>query len=198
MPPKTTTAKSAATNGSASKATNGSDKPAKKRQTKAAVEKVARSYFDAVARRDPDGMADHWHADGIEDIVPLGVFRGPEGVRALFREMFAAFPDMAFTVEAITADSKSAAVRWRAEATFTGERFQGIDPTGRRISIRGCDVIEVEDGKLTRNTAFYDGADFARGLGMLPARDSGGEKAMTVAFNAATKARQKLESLRSR
>ncbi len=198
MPPKTTTAKSAATNGSASKATNGSDKPARKRQTKAAVEKVARSYFDAVARRDPDAMADHWHADGIEDIVPLGVFRGPEGVRSLFREMFAAVPDMEFTVDAITADSKAAAVRWRAEGTFTGGVFQGLEPTGGRLVLRGCDVIEVEDGKLTRNTAFYDGADFARGVGMLPARDSGGERAMKVAFNATTKARKKIESLRSR
>ena len=203
MPPKTTQDKAAAKNGTAAKSSNGAadggaSDPAKKRQTKAAVEKVARSYFDAVARRDADGMAEHWHADGIEDIVPLGVFRGPEGVRSLFREMFTAVPDMEFTVDAITADSKAAAVRWRAEGTFTGGVFQGLEPTGGRLVLRGCDVIEVEDGKLTRNTAFYDGADFARGVGMLPARDSGGERAMKTAFNATTKARKKIDSLRNR
>ena len=199
MPPKTTSEKGAAKSGTAAKSNNGAaEKPARKRQTKAAVEKVARSYFDAVKRRDPDAMADHWHADGIEDIVPLGVFRGPEGVRTLFREMFAAVPDIEFAVDAITADGKAAAVRWRAEGTFTGRRFQDLEPTGGRITLRGCDVLEVEDGKLTRNTAFYDGADFARGVGMLPARDSGGERAMKSAFNAATKARKRIDALRTR
>jgi len=197
MPPKATS-KEAKTE-SADKSATGNGASAKpKRQSKAAVEKVARSYFAAVADRDPDAMASHWHEDGIEDIVPLGVFRGPDAVRRLFAEMFAAIPDMTFTVEAITADSKAAAVRWRAEGRFSGGSFQGLEPTGRQISLRGCDVVEVEGGKLTRNTAFYDGADFARGVGMLPARDSGGEKAMKTAFNAATKARKRIDSLRSR
>ena len=51
-----------------------------------------------------------------------------------------------------------AAIQWRATGTFRGAPFQGIEPTGRRIEVRGCDCIEVEDGKITRNTAYYDGA----------------------------------------
>ena len=51
--------------------------------------------------------------------------------------------------------------------------------------------MEVEDGKIVRNTAYYDGAAFARGLGLLPQRDSQGEKAMLAAFNAVTKVRSR-------
>lgn len=155
-----------------------------------AVVDVAESYFAAVAARDADAMADHWHPDGVEDITPLGVFRGPAGVRALFSELFAAIPDFAMTVERITADDRVAAVQWRAEGHFTGGPFQGLEATGRRVELRGADCLEVEDGKLVRNTAYYDGAAFARGIGMLPPENSGAEKAMVAGFNAVTKLRR--------
>jgi predicted ester cyclase len=171
-------------------------KPAPKRQTKAAVEKVAKSYFDAVAARDAKAMADHWHAEGIDDLVPVGVMRGPGEVQAAFDELFRALPDLEFIVERVTADSKGAAVQWRASGTFTGGQYQGLEPTGRRVQVRGCDCIEVENGKLVRNTAYYDGMEFARGVGMLPQRDSGPERAMKSTFNAMTKVKRAVQDRR--
>ncbi len=80
----------------AAKSGNGdaAKKPAKPRKSARvkAVEEVANSYFGAVSARDPDGMAEHWHPEGVEDIVPLGVFRGPEGVRTLFGRPSPPFP----------------------------------------------------------------------------------------------------------
>jgi steroid delta-isomerase-like uncharacterized protein len=174
-------------------------KPAKPRRSARvkAVEEAARTYFDAVTARDPDAMAACWHPDGVEDIIPQGVFRGPEAVRNLFAELFRAFPDFEFTVTRITADHEVAAVQWRATGTFTGARFEGIEPTGRRIELRGTDCVEIDDdGKITRNTAAYDGAAFARGIGMLPPENSGADKAMRGAFNAVTKLRKAVEGAR--
>ena len=45
----------------------------------------------------------------------------------------------------------------------------GIEPTGKRVEMRGLDLLEVEDGKIVSNTAFYDGIELARQIGMLPA-----------------------------
>ena len=88
-------------------------------------------------------------------------------------------------------------MQWRATGTFTGAPFQGIEPTGRRIELRGTDCLEIDDdGKITRNTAAYDGAAFARGIGMLPPENSGAEKAMRGAFNAVTKLRKAVEGAR--
>lgn len=159
-------------------------------------ERVARSYFDAVTARDPERMAGHWHPEGVDDIVPVGIFRGPEEVRALFSELFAAVPDMEFRVTRITADERIAAVEWRMTGTFSGAPFQGIEPTGRRLELRGVDCLEVEDGQIVRNTAHYDGASFARAIGMLPPRDSGAEKAMVRTFNATTKLRRSIANRR--
>lgn len=173
-------------------------KPRIARQTKRAVEKVGRSYFEAVARRDAAAMADHWHPEGLDDLVPVGILRGPDEVRRFFAELFAAFPDAETVVDRLTADTHVCAVQWRLTGTHTGAPFQGVQPAGRRVELRGCDCLEVEGGKIVRNTAYYDGAAVARGLGLLPARDSGGERAMIGAFNAVTRTRQAIADLRSR
>jgi len=160
-----------------------------------AVEEAARSYFAALSARDPDAMAAAFHPEGIEDIVPLGVFRGPDAVRDLFREMFAALPDFTLTVTRVVADHEVAAVEWRMTGTFTGGAFQGIEPTGRRVELRGFDALEIDDqGLITRNTGYYDGAAFARAIGLLPPQDSGVDRAMLAGFNALTKVRQKVAS----
>src|SRR3954454_246089 len=166
-----------------------------KRKTKAQLtEDHALSYLTAVSERDVDAMVPHMADDVIEDITPVGILRGTSEVRAFFSELFAAFPDFEFTVEQSCANAQLASVQWRATGTFRGVPFQGIEPTGRRVEIRGCDCFEIEDGKITRNTSYYDGAAFARGLGLLPQTGSGGEKAMLTAFNAVTKVRSRFAS----
>jgi steroid delta-isomerase-like uncharacterized protein len=174
-------------------------KPARPRRSARvkAVEETARSYFRAVSDRDPAAMAAHWDPEGVGDLVPLGlVLRGPEAVRDFFTGLFGAFPDMEFRVEAVSADNQGATVQWRAGGRFTGTPFQGIEPTGRTVEVRGCDCLEIDkEGKLTRNTAYYDGAAFARSIGMLPPQDSGADRAMVAGFNAYTKARRAVADL---
>ena len=166
-------------------------KPRRTRITKRkANENHARSYFEALARRDVDGMVEHWKEDGVVDLVPLGILRGHAEISAFFRELFAAFPDAETTVTRVTAGQNDVAVEWRMSAHFTGEPFQGVEPTGREIELRGVDMIEIADGQNVTNTAYYDGMALARGVGMLPAQDSGAERAMKSAVNAATKVRR--------
>ena len=161
-------------------------------------EETVRSYFDAVIARDPAAMAEHWADDGIEDIVPVGVVRGPEEVKAYFTELFAAVPDAEMTVERVLAQDDDVLVQWRMSGTFDGGPLMGVDPTGRRIELRGLDWLEVQGDKIVRNTAFADGAALARGMGLLPPQGSAAEKAMFGAFNAFNKARGAVSDILSR
>jgi predicted ester cyclase len=167
-------------------------------ETVRSAEAVVRSYFDAVIARDPAAMAEHWADEGIEDIVPVGVFRGPDEVKAYFTELFAAVPDAEMTLERVLAQDDNVLVQWRMSGTFSGGPLMGVEPTGRRIELRGLDWLEVEGDKITRNTAFADGAALARGMGMLPPQGSSAEKAMFGAFNAFTKARGTVSDILSR
>ncbi len=161
-------------------------------------EETVRSYFDAVIARDPDGMAEHWAEDGIEEILPIGIFRGPQEVKAWFTELFTAVPDFDMTLERVLAQENNVLVQWRASGDFTGGPLMGVEATGRRIELRGLDWLEVEGDKVVRNTAFADGAALARDMGMLPPQGSAAEKAMFGAFNALTKARGAVSDVLSR
>jgi predicted ester cyclase len=167
-------------------------------QTVRTPEETVRSYFDAVIARDPDAMAEHWAEEGIEEILPVGIFRGPQEVKAWFTELFAAMPDFELTVERVLAHGNDVLVQWRATGTFSGGPLMGVEATGRQIELRGLDWLEVEGDKVVRNTAFSDGAALARGMGLLPPQGSAAEKAMFGAFNAFTKARGAVSDVLSR
>lgn len=149
--------------------------------------KVARTYFDAVAARDVDAMTACWHPGGVDRIAPIGDLTAPDEVRAFFTELFTAVPDMKFEVLDIVAARNHAAVRWHATGTFCGGPFQGIEPSGARVDLEGIDLLTVEDGRIRRNDAYYDGTQFARQIGLMPPRDSAAERGMTGAFNARTR-----------
>jgi len=135
--------------------------------------------------------------DGVEDVVPVGVMRGRDELREFFASMFAAMPDARTTVTRLVAGEQSCAVEWRIEGTFDGAQYMGIEPTGKHVEIRGFDLIEVEDGELVSNTAYFDGAAFARQIGMLPPDGSGADRAMKSAFNALTKVRRAVAERRN-
>ena len=63
----------------------------------------------------------------------------------------------------------------------------------RYASLRGCDVVRFgDDGKIAENTVYYDGAEFARQIGMLPPRGSAVDKGVTEVFNTVTKLRGRI------
>jgi steroid delta-isomerase-like uncharacterized protein len=168
-------------------------KPTRRRTPKRkVVEEHARSLFDAWSRRDARGIGEHYREECVVDIVPIGVFRGRQAMVDFSLEVFAAVPDLETTVTRVAASETLAAVEWRMQGNFTGAAFQGIDPTGKHVEFRGIDLMEIEDGATVSNTAYYDGAEFARQVGMLPPEGSGAERTMKTAFNAVTKVRKAL------
>lgn len=152
---------------------------------------VVTGYFAALRRRDVAAAGEFLDADVVEEITGIGIFRGKGEVREFFEGLMAAVPDAEMLMDRTTVEDDRVAVQWRLQGTFDGgPLFNGVQPTGGRLELRGCDVIEVRDGLIVRNTAYQDGIELARGLGMMPPQDSAGEKAMIGAFNAATKVKQ--------
>ena len=148
---------------------------------------AAMASFEGAVERDPDRIVASAHPDYVDDFVAIGEFQGKEAVRAFFGELFAAMPDFEMSVERVIADEGAVAVKWRAEATFSDAPFQGIQPTGKRVSLRGVDFFEIENGLIRRNTIFYDGASFARQIGMLPPEGSLPDRTMLRLFNLKTR-----------
>lgn len=156
--------------------------------------KVARAAFDALNKRDLDTLSEFHTDETVDDFVAVEEVRGKGSIRRFFEELFAAFPDFEMTVDRIIADRCTAVVQWHATGTFSGGKYQGIEPTGKRVETRGVDVMEIADGQIVRDTIYYDGASFARQVGLLPSSGSVADKAMLSAFNAVTRLRKSSRS----
>ena len=156
----------------------------------ASAKQVATSYFEAVGRRDLDAMMEHWEPGGYGYIHGMATLRAPEGYREWFGAMFRAMPDFKMEIEDMVAYGDKAAVRWKAEGTFTGEgRFEGLNATGASVSMEGCDLLTIHDGLIRENRAYVNATEMARQLGAMPPAGSPGEKAMLGAVNLRTKAK---------
>src|SRR3954470_23280133 len=102
---------------------------------------VALRYLEALAARDLDAAVACWAPGAVDTVVGDQDLIAPEGIRGYFGELFAAFPDFTFEVRSTVTEDERCAVLWRAAGTFAGPgSFQGIDPTGARVDLEGCDV----------------------------------------------------------
>jgi predicted ester cyclase len=148
---------------------------------------VTRSYFDAIARHDLDRMVAVWEPGSTDNLVGMAEVAVPAGLREWFGGIFAAFPDFGLEILDLVVEGESAAVRWRANGTFSGPgRFEGLAPTGASIEITGFDLLTVVDGKVRHNEAYLNAAELARQLGALPPAGSVQERAMTALLNLKT------------
>jgi predicted ester cyclase len=164
--------------------------------TRSPVE-IARHLFENVLNeRNADALRPYW-ADELIEELPTGTARGPDEMANYFAETFAALPDFHITPEKIVGEEDTVFVKWRINASFTGRQWQGIEPTGDRIELRGIDCFTFRGGQIVRNEVVFDQMSFGRQIGMLPAQGSVGERGMKSAFNARTKLKQRLGRTKS-
>lgn len=157
---------------------------------------LMRVAFEAIDARDLEALATLWDDHTVDVFLALQrEVVGERDLRDFFTEMFTAVPDLAFTTEEIHEVDETIAVgQWHLVGTFSGGPFQGIEPTGRPLDLRGIDVMRFEGGVLRRNDVYFDGLAFARQVGLLPAAGSPADRAMMSAFNGLTGARRSVAS----
>jgi steroid delta-isomerase-like uncharacterized protein len=97
-------------------------------------------------------------------------FYGPEGAKQFVSEVHKAFPDFRFTIEDQIAEGDKVATRWTARGTHQGE-FQGVAPTGRRITMTGVTVFRMANGKLIDGWTNEDVLGWLQQLGAVPGID---------------------------
>ncbi len=80
-----------------------------------------------------------------------------------------AFPDLRVRNEDIIEDEQQnkVVVRWTAQGTHTGTLMQ-IPATNKRVSLKGIDILRVENGKIAERWGEFDAVGMLAQLGVLP------------------------------
>jgi predicted ester cyclase len=91
-----------------------------------------------------------------------------DGHRGMVEMFAAAFPDWEEQVEDAVAEGDRVAGRMTAGGTHTGE-FQGIEPSGKRVTITGIGIMRFNEGKIVESWWEFDAIGLMTQLGAIPA-----------------------------
>ena len=93
---------------------------------------------------------------------------GLEGAKNAHRASMQAMPDMRAEVIRIVASGKKVAVHARYSGTDTGGFMPGMPPTGKRITMDGIDISEIDDdGKQVSHYGIQDTMAAMMQLGLM-------------------------------
>jgi ketosteroid isomerase-like protein len=146
---------------------------------------------------------DRWNAHDVEGVLALvsddilwkdpsleGPARGHGEAREYVESLFRAFPDISWSmpagvcVSAVEGDCNGIfriAQPWACRGTALGPIDPpGFAPTGKAFELEGVDLWEMclAEKRLRQVVSHYDALEFARRIELMPARRSGGERAM--------------------
>jgi len=93
--------------------------------------------------------------------VPVPVATAREN----WAQLFTGFPDMTCETVALDAISERLWVwQWILRGTQTGS-FRGLPPTGRKIALPGCEIIELRGDRVFRDVGYLDRLTMLASLG---------------------------------
>lgn len=101
-----------------------------------------------------------------EDVPSLEKYRGKEEVKASLQEDFTWCSDLRLDLISSFVTEKRAAIEWIWSGKQTGDISGLIKATGKTFSIHGTSIMEFKNGKIKRNSDYYNGGGFLYQLGV--------------------------------
>lgn len=102
-----------------------------------------------------DRLGEVFAEDSVDRDPAPGQGPGAEGYIGFFTELRSAFPDMKVEPATLVADDDHVAIAYTLSGTHQGP-FQGIAPTGKRVSARGMQIGRFADGKIVERWGSTD------------------------------------------
>ncbi|MFI5102930.1 MAG: nuclear transport factor 2 family protein [Terriglobales bacterium] len=124
----------------------------------------AEKWIAAWNSHSPDKMIPLFTDDVFYEDVAFGeVSHGKAELRKFAASEFEGVPDLELKLLRANIHNGHGTIEW----VFSGTD-KGVFKTGKRFSVRGVSVIDMRDGKISRNLDFYDSATIMRQVGLLP------------------------------
>ena len=127
---------------------------------------------------DAGPIAAEYAADAVYEEVATGLVRtGHAEILNYFTDFFAAFTDAQAVVDTVFAVGEHGAATWAFTGRYTGQLPGFQHGTGQPITFRGASILQFRDGKISRETQFYDVYGLLIQLGVVTPPENAGTPA---------------------
>ncbi len=134
------------------------------------AERVLEDWATAWSSHDTKKVLSLFTDDCVYEDVTFGAInRGKKELRAFADGVFAGVPDFKVDLTARFVAGSWAGMEWVMSGTHKGD-FPGMPATGKRFSTRGVTILELQAGKIRRNSDYWDAASVMRQVGLLPSQ----------------------------
>ena len=127
-------------------------------------------YVDYYNAGDLDGIMDLYADDAVQ-WMPDGTFVGRDSIRERLANELVAFPDLRWSLVSYLEQDDAFADEWVVVGTHTGPlRLPDgteLPPTGKRVEMKGMELVKVRDGKVVVDSLYYDNLAVAAQLGVI-------------------------------
>ena len=118
------------------------------------IEKLVRRWTEAIAEGRLDGF-DALLAPNVVDRSGPAPRSGVESFKARTGAVRAAFADIEVMIDDLIVEGHAIAWRWTLSGTHVGP-FAGVEPTGRRITLRGVNFQRLKDDRVIEHWTMVD------------------------------------------
>jgi steroid delta-isomerase-like uncharacterized protein len=128
------------------------------------------AYNDAWNAHDLDAIMAMHAPDMVFENHTAGERAEGEAARAHIGSIFETWPDISFSTRRLYLQDGLVVQEWTATATHANQMRRGdlvAEPSGRRVSWDGVDVIPFEDGLVKRKDVYSDSVSILRQVGLM-------------------------------
>ncbi|MQM28604.1 ester cyclase [Glycomyces albidus] len=135
-----------------------------------AREVLDRLTESAIENHDLQAAVDLYADDAVVVTPDAGPVTGHDKITTYWQQFLDGFPDSHFeSIAKLEADGRAV-----DEGYFIGTNTgritmasgETLEPTGKKVKLRSCDIATVENGKITEHHLYFDEAEFMRQLGL--------------------------------
>lgn len=130
------------------------------------VKNVVRRVIEGLWQNGSLNAVDELYAPNYVDHTPLtGVSPNRDGVKKTYNLYHKAFPDLSVNMTDLFSDGDRVFALITGRGTHKGD-LMGISPTGKNVTLEGCVINRISNGKIVESWEYFDQLGLFRQLGI--------------------------------
>lgn len=131
------------------------------------TEQFVKNLWTAWNSHDWEKTSPFYADDCIMEDLPSKICRGKGELEAYYKYLLVGYPDLNFDAKSSFGSENQIATEWIMSGTHTGDTAK-FKATGKKFSIRGVSILEIQGGKIIRETDYWDMHLLLQQLGLMP------------------------------